>query len=296
MLPRSGTPSGRVRRDAVADAGDRPGRPRRRPSGEPPPLPREDHWTRWVWVLAGVLLLGAGLHLALRAGDAVQAADQAVLELMARARTPALTGVARLADQLPTFAVVMALRLATVLVLVVYGRFRQLTVFLATLVVTDWVVIRPLFVELPRPDVPVLVDQASYAFPSRGISALAITLFAMTFVLVPRGRGRDWLRAAVAALLALVVLAELYLAADYLSAAGYALLLAPCLADVAFRWLVPEEGFPVSYRRRGNAAHLDLGGERRTAIVRAVADQLGLEITEVKEFGLEGSGGSSPCA
>ena len=279
MLPRASTTAGRARR---------------RPSGEPPPLPREDRWTRWVWVLAGVLLLGAGLHLAIRAGDAVQAADQAVLELMARARTPALTGVARLADQLPTFAVVMALRLATVLVLVVYRRFRHLTVFLATLVVTDWVVVRLLFVELPRPDMPVLVDQASYAFPSRGISALAITLFAMTFVLVPRGRGRDRLRAALAIVLALVVLAQLYLAADYLSAAGYALLLAPCLADVAFRWLVPEEGFPISYRLGGNAAHLDLGGERRAAIVRAVADQLGLQVTEVKEFGLEGSGGSSP--
>jgi hypothetical protein len=54
------------------------------------------------------------------------------------------------------------------------------------------------------------------------------------------------------------VLAELYLAGDYLSAAGYALLLAPCLADVAFRWPVPEEGFPVSYRL-GDAAHLDRG-------------------------------------
>ena len=30
------------------------------------------------------------------------------------------------------------------------------------------------------------------------------------------------------------------------------------------------------------------------AIVRAMADQLGLSVTEVKEFGLEGSGGSSP--
>ena len=65
---------------------------------------------------------------------------------------------------------------------------------------------------------------------------------------------------------------------------------------MAFRWLVPEEGFPVSYRLGGDAAHLDLGGERRAAIVRAVADQLGLQVTEVKEFGLEGSGGSSPCA
>ena len=35
---------------------------RRRPSGEPPPLPREDRWTRWIWVLAAVLLLGAALN------------------------------------------------------------------------------------------------------------------------------------------------------------------------------------------------------------------------------------------
>jgi hypothetical protein len=295
MRPGASATSGRPRRDAVADApAERPAGMRRRPSGEPPPLPREDRWTRWVWVLAGVLLLGAGLQLALRAGTGVQAADQAVLDFMARARTSALTAAARVADQLPTFAVVMALRCATVLVLVAYRRFRHLAVFLATLVVTDWVVVRLLFVELPRPEVAVLVDQASYAFPSRGISALAITLFAMTFVLVPRGRGRDRLRAGVTAGLALVVLAELYLAADYLSAAGYALLLAPCLADVAFRWLVPEEGFPISYRRQGTAAHLDLGGERRAAIVRAMADQLGLAVTEVREFGLEGSGGSSP--
>ena len=129
-----------------------------------------------------------------------------------------------------------------------------------------------LFVELPRPGVPVLVDQASYAFPSRAISALAITLFAMTFVLVPRGRGRDRLRVGCTAALVLVVAAELYLAADYLSAAAYALLLSPCVADVTFRWLVPEEGFPVSYRRRGSAAHLDLSGARGAAIVRAMAD------------------------
>ena len=75
---------------------------------------------------------------------------------------------------------------------------------------------------------------------------------------------------------------------------GRSLTLTPCVADVAFRWLIPEEGFPITYRRRGNAAHLDLGGERGKAIVRAMADQIGLTVIEVKEFGLEGSGGSSP--
>jgi hypothetical protein len=272
----------------------RPGTVRRRPSGEPPPFPREDRWTRWIWVLAAVVLLGAILNVLIRTTDVVQRMDQAVLDWFAGARTPALTDAAKLVALLTTFTAAMALRLGTVLVLVVYRRFRHLVVFLATLVVTDWVVVRLLFVELPRPDVPVLVDTDAYAFPSKSIAALAITLYAMTFVLVPRGRGRNRLRAGSTAALVLVALAELYLAADYLSAMGYAALLAPCVADVAFRWLVPEEGFPITYRMGGSAAHLDLGGERGAAIVRAMADQLGLTVTEVKEFGLEGSAGSSP--
>jgi hypothetical protein len=267
---------------------------RRRPSGEPPPLPREDRWTRWIWVLAAVLLLGAGLSVLIATTDVVETADEAVLSWFAEGRTSALTDAAKLVALLTTFAAVMTLRLATVVVLVVYRRFRHLVVFLATLVATDWLVVRLLAVELPRPTVPVLVDVDSYAFPSKAISTLAITLAAMSFVLVARGRGRNRLRAAFAVALVLVVLAELYLAGDYLSGMLYAMLLAPCVADVAFRWLVPEEGFPISYRKRGSAAHLDLGGERGAAIVRAMAEQLGLTVTEVKEFGLEGSGGSSP--
>ena len=267
---------------------------RRRPSGEPPPLPREDRWTRWIWVLAAVLVLGAALNAVIQTTDVVQRMDQTVLDWFTRFRTSALTDAAKVVALLTTFTAVMVLRVATVVVLVVYGRFRHLVVFLVTLVVTDWVVVRLLFVELPAPSVPVLADGGAYAFPSKSISTLAITLYAMPFVLAPRGRARNRLRAGVAAALVLVVLAELYLAGDYLVAMAYAAVLAPCVADVAFRWLVPEEGFPVTYRKRGNAAHLDLGGERGAAIVRAMADQLGLAVAEVKEFGLEGSGGSSP--
>jgi hypothetical protein len=265
--------------DTIVEAG-RGRRGRRRPSGEPPPLPREDRWTRWIWVLAAVLLVGVGLNILIHTADGIQRMDQAVLEWFAQVRTLTLVDAAKLVALLTTFPAIMALRIATVLVLVLYQRFRHLVVFLATLVVTDWVVVRLLFVELSRPTVPTLVDVDVYAFPSRSISALAITVYAMTFVLAGRGRGRNRLRAGFAAGLVLVVLAKLLLAADYLSAMVYAAVLAPCVADVAFRWLVPEEGFPVTYQSRGNAAHLDLGGERGRAIVRAMADQLGLAVTE----------------
>jgi tRNA A-37 threonylcarbamoyl transferase component Bud32 len=51
--------------------------------------------------------------------------------------------------------------------------------------------------------------------------------------------------------------------------------------------------FPVAYRR-GRAAHLDVGGARGLAIRRALEDQLGLNVQEVKPFGLAGSAGSTP--
>jgi hypothetical protein len=292
MLPATNPTPGGV--NGTTEEAERGRLARRRPSGEPPPLPREDRWTRWIWVLAGVLLLGVGVSVLITTTDMVQKADQAVLKWFAQARTSWLTDAAKLAALLTSFAAVMTLRLSTVVVLVVYRRFRHLVVFLATLVVTDWLVVRVLAVQLPRPTVPVPVDVGSYAFPSKAISTLAITMAAMSFVLVSRGGSRNRLRAGFTAALVLVILAELYLAGDYLSGMVYAAILAPCVADVAFRWLVPEEGFPITYRLRGNAAHLDLGGERGKAIVRAMADQLGLAVTEVKEFGLEGSGGSSP--
>src|SRR6266508_458579 len=62
---------------------------------------------------------------------------------------------------------------------------------------------------------------------------------------------------------------------------------------VAFRLLAPNEVFPVTYRR-GSAAHLDIGGARGQAIHHALADQLGVQVLEVKPFGLWGSAGSTP--
>ena len=52
----------------------------------------------------------------------------------------------------------------------------------------------------------------------------------------------------------------------------------------------------MTFRTSGTAAHLDLGGERGEAIVTAMRDQLGLVVTQVEPFGLEGSGGSSAVA
>ena len=266
---------------------------RRRPSGEPPPLPRGIGWQRWALGLLGVVLLGVILAIG-EATDAVTGVDRAVTDAAADLRTPTLVDVAKAMDLLIAVPLIMVLRWGTVLALAVLGRFRHLVVFLATFVVTDWVVARALHVTLEPPDVTVLAEAGTYAFPSLSLAALAITLVGILLVLVPRGTARRTATWLVHATLLVVVVAELILATDYLTPMVYSWLFATVLAGAAFRTFVPEDVFPVTLRRGGNAAHLDLGGERGEAIVRAMRDQLGLTVTNVEPFGLEGSGGSSP--
>jgi tRNA A-37 threonylcarbamoyl transferase component Bud32 len=266
---------------------------RRRPSGEPPPLVRGIGWQRWAWGLLATMLFGVVLAVA-EATDALPGIDRVVVEAVADLRTPALVDVAKAVDLLTAVPLIMVLRWGTVLALAALGRFRHLVVFLTTFVVADWVVARALHVALEPPDVTVLADAGTYAFPSRSLAALAITLVGISLVLVPGGAGRRTAMWLVHGALLVVVVAELILATDYVIPMGFSWLLATVLAGAAFRTFVPEDVFPVTLRRGGNAAHLDLGGERGEAIVRAMRDQLGLTVTVVEPFGLEGSGGSSP--
>jgi hypothetical protein len=267
---------------------------RRRPSGEPPPLPHGPRAVGWAWAGAIVLFVGILASLAFAASGSVTAFDTATLDAFADARTPALTDAAKALHVSTTVSLILALRLGTVLVLAFVARFRHLVVFLATIVVADWLVVNLLSVPLPAPDVPVLAANGTFAFPSRSIAAVAVTLTAIVAVLVPAGRSRAAARAVAHVLVAVVVLVELYLAADYPTPMLYSWVLAAVASEVAFRWLAPEESFPVTYRRGGTAAHLDISGPRVDAIVRAMRDELGLVVTKVEPFGLEGSGGSSP--
>src|SRR5262249_9112203 len=149
---------------------------------------------------------------------------------------------------------------ACVVVLIVYGRIRHLVVFLGTLVATDWVVTRALFVPMARPSVPALVTTTSYSFPSRSVSALAITLCSAAFVLFPAGGPGRPARIGAGVVLAVVILSGLYLATGYPFAMAYSAVLGFVVSAAAFRWLTPDDGFPVSYHRGGTAAHLDLTG------------------------------------
>ena len=266
---------------------------RRRPSGEPAPLPRGRGWVGAVWVAAATLAVGVVLSIGVRT-DAWNDAGASVVRSLRVDPASNVASLAKWFDALAGFVVVVLLRCGTLVVAAWFRRWRQALVFLATFVITDWVVVRALGVERPDPGVAPLSDRATFWFPSRPVATFAVTACGMAFVLVPAGQRRRvaiWLGGIVAAL---VAISRVVLAADYPVDAAYALAVGFTVPIAVFAYFVPDDVFPVSYRRGGTAAHLDLGGERGAAIVRAMADQLGLTVTELEPFGLEGSGGSSP--
>ena len=83
----------------------------------------------------------------------------------------------------------------------------------------------------------------------------------------------------------LVLVSRLYLAQDALTDAVFGVVIGITVPLVAFRLFVPNDVFPVTYRR-GRTAHLDVTGRRHDAILHALEDQLGVIAIEIKPFGL----------
>ncbi len=269
-------------------------RGRRRPSGEPPPLPRGRGWVRSAILAVLAVSVGVVVGLALRAG----VGEPFGVSLLQRiqASTPAwLRNRCQHLDVLGSVEVVAVLRGSTLLIATWYRRWRHAVVVLITFALTDWTVVRVLAVDRPDPvGVTALSDRAIYWFPSRPVAALAVTLAAMAFVLVPAGPRRHetaWIATGLSLCYAGV---RVVLGADYVVDVAYAVLLGVAAPIAAFAAFVPDDVFPVRYTRSRVTAHLDLGGERGRAIVAAMAEQTGFTVTVVEPYGLEGSGGSSP--
>jgi tRNA A-37 threonylcarbamoyl transferase component Bud32 len=282
---------------SLRPAGVARGRSRRRPAGEAPPLPRRIGKTGWWWLGLGTLAI-IGWVTAISVAGGVVPVDQAVLQGLARGRTPALTrvmvAVAELAD-----ALVLVLGWAAILVLVVFRRLRRLVVFLGTF----WLVqllatyLASGILEQASPlrpaGIAMLGPAGLSAYPLVPVATLTARLVGVLYALVPQGRMRQAGKAVAAGIIAVVALARLYLAIDTPTGIVVAVVIGVTIPLVAFRLLCPDEVFPVTYRR-GRSAHLDVGGVRGQAIRRALQDQLGVVVDDVQPFGLAGSAGSTP--
>jgi tRNA A-37 threonylcarbamoyl transferase component Bud32/membrane-associated phospholipid phosphatase len=277
-----------------------PRSPRRRPSGQPPPLPRHLRSTGAGWLIAAAALAAASVA-ALAGGWrgpglAVTATEAAVVGWLAGLDAPGLLGAMRALADLGSWTAITVLLWGLLGALLVLRRLRQLLVVLAAWMVQGYLVqwlVAPL-VQRPRPfGVAFRTDWYAWALPVPQLAALATLLVGALYGLVPEGRWRQTGKWVATAVVALVALAQMGLgvAAPTDVLAGAAIGVAVPL--LGFRWFAPGQVFPITYRR-GRAAHLDVGGARGQAIRQAVADQLGLVATEVEPFGLAGSAGSTP--
>jgi tRNA A-37 threonylcarbamoyl transferase component Bud32/membrane-associated phospholipid phosphatase len=272
-------------------------RRRRRPSGEPPPLPRQLTSTSRYWLI----LAAAVLAFCLVAGTTsrtllgVGLVDHDIQTWLARLRSAALTHLMRGVGWPATPLAIQIVWLANLLVLLLTRRWRQLFVWMGSLFLTLNVVgITSALIQRPRPlGVVILGPWVDFAMPSLPMAVLATVSVNTLYALVPHGRLRETGKWIVGIVLAVVALSRLYLAQDNPSDALVGIVLGITIPLVAFRLLAPNEIFPVSYRRR-RAAHLEITDRRRTAILDAVQDQLGIIPLEIQPFGLEGSGGSTP--
>jgi tRNA A-37 threonylcarbamoyl transferase component Bud32 len=285
-------------RSVTPQRGPRGAGKRRRPSGEPPPLPRQLGVSGRVWIALGVSLpVVVGVLLAYGAlGVAFDRWDSAVLRQVAVLRTGWLTtlmvGVNTVLVSRWTIGV---LRLGTMAALVGLRRWRHLAIFLGCVVAVALAASQlAIFQARVRPlGVRIVGGWDGFSFPAPPVAALAVTLVGMVYALLPPGRPRSRGKWAVGAILLLLGLARMYLAVDNPSDLVAGVVLGVAVPVIAFRFFAPNEVFPVTYRR-AKAAHLDVGGRRGQAIRTGVQEQLGLTVLDVQPVGLEGSAGSTP--
>jgi cytosine/uracil/thiamine/allantoin permease len=153
---------------------------RRRPSGEPPLLPRHiDHSIRWYLLLAGVAgVLWAGMSVPAVLGI-ITRADLVVLRVVATVRAAWLTHVmldvnAALASPWTTRLVAWG----TIAVLVAFRRFQHLAAYLVIVLATA-LLISAMTLEIGRMrpvGIGILGPWQGYAQPSRPVATLVLAL------------------------------------------------------------------------------------------------------------------------
>jgi tRNA A-37 threonylcarbamoyl transferase component Bud32/membrane-associated phospholipid phosphatase len=271
----------------------------RRPTGAPPPLPYRLQTSGVGWLVAAVVLVGLALAVFARGlrgpAVAVTVVDDAVVRwlagLVGPGLEPALRGVARIGSWWVLYTLYYGLLLA----LLVLRRWRHLIVWLAAWILGSNLTTRLLMISRrPRPfGVDLQASWGGWALPSLQVTILTGLLTGVLYTLVPEGRWRNTGKWVAAAVVAVVATARVALGVDAPSDVLVGVGIGVTIPLLLFRRFTPSEVFPVVYRR-GRAAHLDVGGPRGQAIRRALEDQLGLVVTEIKPFGLAGSAGSTP--
>jgi membrane-associated phospholipid phosphatase len=249
--------------------------------------------------MAALVLVGLTLAIFARGlrGPAVTATviDDAVVGWLAGLVGPGLVaplrGLARIGSWWALYVAYYGLLLA----LLVLRRWRHLLVWVvAVLLGGNLLDALAMITRRPRPfGVELQASWGGWALPSVQVAFLTAILMGVLYTLVPEGRWRNTGKWVAAGVITLVAVARMALGVDAPTDIVVGVGIGVTVPLLLFRRFTPNEAYPVTYRR-GRSAHLDVGGARGAAIRRALADQLGLIVHDIKPFGLSGSAGSTP--
>jgi membrane-associated phospholipid phosphatase/tRNA A-37 threonylcarbamoyl transferase component Bud32 len=271
----------------------------RRPTGAAPPLPYRLQTSGIGWLVAAVVLVGLTLAIFARGlrgpAVAVTVVDDAVVRWLAGLYGPGVAPFLRGVARIGSWWVLYTASYGLLLVLLVLRRWRHLLVwFVAVPLGSILTVVLAAIARRPRPfGVDLEASWGGWALPSMPVAFLTAILMGVLYTLVPEGRWRNTGKWVAAAVVAVVATARVALGVDAPTDVLVGVGIGVTIPLLLFRRFTPNEVFPITYRR-GRSAHLDVGGARGQALRRALSDQLGLEIEEVKPFGLAGSAGSTP--
>ena len=267
-LPGDGSRPAAVLRPQPAPAGAVRRARRRRPTGEPPPLPHHLQTSGVRWLIAAAVLVALTIAVFARGlrGLAVDVtvADDAVVRWLTGLQAPGLVGIWRALAALSSWWVLNGLLWGLLLALLVLRRFRHLIVLVILAQVLSLLAenIVAAFAQRPRPfGVEIREGWGGWAMPSIQITYIAASLVVILYTLVPEGRWRNTGKWVVTALIALTALGRMALGADAPTDVLVAVAIGVTIPLVAFRWFTPNEIFPITYRG-GSGAHLDVGGAR----------------------------------
>ncbi len=167
---------------------------RRRPSGEPPPLPRHLNASgKWWLALSAGVLVSFVVVVVTGSVTYFDLVDTRVLQAISAIRSPGLTDVAEVTGVLATGRAIHVLWLVNLLVLAVFRRWRHLFVWLGVgLLVVHTAATIAATLQRPRPyEVEVIGAWSGFSMPSVPMTVLATVLVSSLYSLVPAGRRRD---------------------------------------------------------------------------------------------------------
>ena len=283
--------------DVGISAGGTDPRHRRRPSGEPPPLPRHYDTAALVWLAAfcGWAVIWGWIFLSEDPAIWITERDLELMAPIVDNRASWLTPTMKTINEVGSHWAIVTIGWVALIGALATRRVRHALLFIASqAAIAGIVTLVATRIGRPRPlGMTQLGIWEGYAQPSRPVALLTGAFVALALSLLPPVPWRRRWYIVTAAVVALFGFAQVYTAVDHPSDVLVSATVGVAVPLLIYRTLAPDRVFPVG-RRIGKTAHLDVTGARGDAIRLTMSEQIGFDAVEVRPVGLESSAGSTP--